>query len=273
MTDHSDTMLASSPLIAETRGRLRILTLNRPDSMNALTPELHGQLRLAVMEASEEAKISAVVLTGNGRGFCAGGDIKVAAKRAKTTKETVEERQERLRDHAQTTACLHHMPKVTIALVNGAAAGAGLSLALACDLRIAVSSATFKTAYAQIGLSGDLGISYFLTRLVGPQRARQLMLFSEKIAADRALELGLIDLIIDKMPDQIDELEWIRLIATGPSVALRAIKENLLASETESLQAVTDLEAHNAAKCSRTADVKEAAASFREKRPPRFTGT
>jgi 2-(1,2-epoxy-1,2-dihydrophenyl)acetyl-CoA isomerase len=272
MAEASDAIAEPPPLIIETRERLRILTLNRPERMNALTPELHHQLRCAVMDAAEEEAISAVVLTGSGKGFCAGGDIKAASERAKTTKETVEERQETLRHHAQTTTLLHQMPKVTIAVVNGAAAGAGLTLALACDLRIAVSAAIFKTAYAQIGLSGDLGISYYLTRLVGPSRARQMMFFSERMTATTALELGIVDLIIEEIPTSIEALDWVQRIATGPSVALNAIKENLLLSERESLQAVIDQEAINAAQCSRTADVKEAAASFREKRRPQFSG-
>lgn len=272
MAEASDQIVEPPPLIIETRERLRILTLNRPGRMNALTPELHHQLRCAVMDAAEEETISAVVLTGNGKGFCAGGDIKAASQRAKTSKETVEERQETLRHHAQTTTLLHQMPKVTIALVNGAAAGAGLTLALACDLRIAVSSAIFKTAYAQIGLSGDLGISYYLTRLVGPSRARQMMFFSERMSANTALELGIVDLLVEEIPASVEDLDWVQRIADGPSVALNSIKENLLLSERESLQAVIDLEVMNAAKCSRTDDVKEAAASFREKRRPQFSG-
>ena len=133
-----------TPLLIDTQGRLRILTLNRPERMNALTPELHHQLREAVFDAAEDADIGAVLLTGAGRGFCAGGDIKAGSDRARKKRETVEERAESLRQHGQTTIALNQMPKITIALINGAAAGAGLTLALACDIRIAVKDRSAK---------------------------------------------------------------------------------------------------------------------------------
>jgi 2-(1,2-epoxy-1,2-dihydrophenyl)acetyl-CoA isomerase len=164
------------------------------------------------------------------------------------------------------------MPKITIALINGAAAGAGLTLALACDLRVAVSSAMLRTSYAQIALAGDLGISYFLTRLVGPSKARELMLFNEKISADQAHQLGLINRIVDQPGLTGATLEWVNQLAEGPSVAFGYMKQNLLLAETGSLEEVVEQEAINSAHCVRTRDVKEASAAFREKRPPNFEG-
>jgi 2-(1,2-epoxy-1,2-dihydrophenyl)acetyl-CoA isomerase len=261
-----------SPLLIETQGRLRILTLNRPHRMNALTPELHHQLREAVLDAAEDAEVGAVLLTGAGRGFCAGGDIKAGSDRARKTRESIEERAATLRQHGETTIALSKMPKITIALINGAAAGAGLTLALACDLRIAVKTAVLKTAYAQIALAGDLGISYFLTRLVGPSKARELLFFNEKISAEQACQMGLVNRVVDEPGLTGASLEWVNKIAEGPSVAFRYMKQNLVLAESASLEAVVEQEALNSAHCVRTKDVKEAATAFREKRSPKFEG-
>lgn len=272
MSDESKEEVEESPLLIQTQGRLRTLTLNRPHRMNALTPELHHQLREAVFDAAEDSNVGAVLLTGAGRGFCAGGDIKASSDRARKTRETVEERAESIRQHSKTTIALNQMPKITIALINGAAAGAGLTLALACDLRIAVSSAVLRTAYAQIALAGDLGISYFLTRLVGPSKARELMLFNEKISADQALQLGLVNRVVKQSGLTEDTLEWVKQLAEGPSIAFGYMKQNLVLAETGSLEEVIEQEAINSAHCVRTPDVKEAASAFREKRPPNFKG-
>ena len=272
MSDISQEVDQESPLLIQTQGRLRILTLNRPHRMNALTPELHHQLREAVLDAAEDRDVGAVLLTGAGRGFCAGGDIKASSDRARKTRETVEQRAESIRQHSQTTIALNQMPKITIALINGAAAGAGLTLALACDLRIAVSSAVLKTAYAQIALAGDLGISYFLTRLVGPSKARELMLFNEKLSAEQALQMGLVNRIVEQPGLTGETLELVEKLAKGPSVAFGYMKLNLLLAESGSLEQVIEQEAINSAHCVRTRDVKEAAIAFREKRPPKFEG-
>ena len=268
----SDDTSQETPLLVETQGRLRILTLNRPERINALTPELHHQLREAVLDAAEDEDIGAVLLTGAGQGFCAGGDIKASSDRARKQKETAEERAAALKRHGETTIALNRMPKVTIALINGAAAGAGLSLALACDIRIAVRTAVLRTAYAQIALAGDLGISYFLTRLVGPSKARELMLFNEKISAERAYEMGLVNRVVDEPGLTAESQTLINQIAEGPSVAFRAMKQNLVLAESGTLEEVIAQEAENSALCVRTEDVKEAARAFREKRPPNFKG-
>ena len=164
-------------------GRLRVLTLNRPHRKNALTPELHHQLRDAVIAAARDQSVGALLLTGAGDSFCAGGDVKRSAEQAQSAQrpETVEERADMLRQHGETTRLLCRMPKPTIALINGAAVGAGLALALACDFRVMDKSAILRTGYGRIGLAGDLGISYFLTRLVGTSIARDLLLLKRKV--------------------------------------------------------------------------------------------
>jgi 2-(1,2-epoxy-1,2-dihydrophenyl)acetyl-CoA isomerase len=167
---------------------------------------------------------------------------------------------------------LARMPKPTIALVNGAAAGAGLTLALACDLRVASRDAVFRTAYGRIALSGDLGISYFLTRVVGPARARELMFLDRKIDAEEAARIGLVNQIFDTDRCREEGLKVAHALADGPGVALRYMKQNLSFAETATLEQAIEREAYNSARCVRTKDVKEAALAFREKRPPRFIG-
>ncbi len=259
------------PLAAERDGRVLILTLNRPDKLNALTPELHRLLHAAVIDAAHDANIGAVVLTGAGRAFCSGGDM--GGRRDSTgAAPTLEQRADELRSHGETARLLHEMPKPTLAMINGVAAGAGLALALACDLRIAAGGAVLTTSYVNVALSGDLGSSYFLTQLVGSAKARQLMLLSDKIDAAEGHRIGLINLIAE--PDTLREttMQVARHLADGPAVALRYIKRNLLCAETGSLSEVMDSEAFGMARCGRTQDVKEAAQAFRDKRPPIFKG-
>jgi 2-(1,2-epoxy-1,2-dihydrophenyl)acetyl-CoA isomerase len=272
MNDESQS--GESPLLVADRGRLRILTLNRPERLNALTPELHHELLDAVGAAAEDAKVGAVVLTGAGRAFCSGGDVKRGADAAAkaVVPETVEERADALRGHGRTTLLLSRMPKPTIALVNGPAAGAGLTLALACDLRIMSSDAVLRTAYARIALSGDLGISYFLTRLVGTARARELLFLDETIDAAAAERMGLVNRVVEAGRFAEEGMRVAQAMADGPGVALRYMKQNLALAETGTLEQVIEREAYNSARCVRTQDVKEASFAFREKRSPVFTG-
>ena len=262
---------ADAPLTIERDGRVLILTLNRPDKLNALTPELHRLLHAAVIDAAHDSNVGAVVLTGAGRAFCSGGDMG-GRKDSAAAAPTLEQRADELRHHGEAARLLHEMPKPTLAMINGAAAGAGLALALACDLRIAADQAVLTTSYVKVALSGDLGSSYFLTQLVGSARARQLMLLSEKIDAAEAHRIGLINRIAEAGMLRATTMQVARQLAQGPAVALRYIKRNLLCAETGSLSEVMDSEAFGMARCGRTQDVKEAARAFREKRPPIFKG-
>jgi 2-(1,2-epoxy-1,2-dihydrophenyl)acetyl-CoA isomerase len=255
-------------LCIETQGRLRILTLNRPERMNALDPDLHHRLQDAVLEAAADQQIGALLLTGAGRGFCAGGDVR---RKASGEPESVEMRADVIRSHGATVKALSGMAKPTIALINGAAAGSGLALALACDVRIALRSAVLRTAYAGVGLSGDLGITYFLTRIVGSARAAELMLLNERIDSARALDLGLVSRIVED-PDLETALDVGRALASGPTTAYRYMKQNLQSAVHATLDDVIEREAYNTARVVRTQDVAEATAAFREKRAPTFTG-
>lgn len=250
-------------------GRLRVLTLNRPDRLNALNPELHHALQDAVLAAAIDPAVGAVALTGAGRAFCAGGDVKRSADAAASVPETQEQRADAVRRHGITARTLATMPKPTIAIVNGAALGAGMTLALACNLRVLARDAYLRTAYARIGLPGDLGISYFLMRLVGPGKAHELLFLDEKLSAEACLSLGLVNRLYDD-PDQA--LALAARLAEGPTVAFRHMKQNLAVAEYAGLSDVIDREADATARCVRTQDVKEAALAFREKRMPKFVG-
>jgi 2-(1,2-epoxy-1,2-dihydrophenyl)acetyl-CoA isomerase len=258
-------------LLSRREGKVLVLTLNRPERLNALTPELHARLREAVESAAHDRSVAALVLTGTGRAFCSGGDLHGGGPRG-AERPGLEARADELRHHAETARLLHQMPKPTVAMVNGAAAGAGLALALACDLRVGSHEAVLRTAYANVALSGDLGISWFLTQLVGPAKALELMYLADKIDAAQALALGLLNRIEPAGQLADATLALATRLADGPGVALRYMKRHIALATHAPLEQVLDAEAYGMARCGRTQDLKEAALAFREKRPPRFSG-
>ena len=262
---------AEAPLLRERDGRVLILTLNRPERLNALTRELHRQLHEAVLDASRDSEIGAVVLTGAGRAFCSGGDLG-DRKHSTAAPPTVEQRADELLQHSETARLLHEMPKPTLAMINGVAAGSGLALALACDLRVASRSAVLTSAYAKVALSGDLGISFWLIHLVGAAKAHELLFFSDKIDAAEAHRLGLVNRLVEDTNLREATLQVARQLANGPSVAFRYMKRNLVLARNGSLREVLESEAYGMARCGRTQDVKEAALAFREKRAAVFKG-
>src|SRR5580700_2315986 len=175
---------SESVLLSSTEGRVLILTLNRPAKLNALTKELHDELLEAVTRASTDKSVGCVLLTGAGAAFCSGGDLGSAPQGAELQRPLQEDRADSLLHHGETARLLHTMPKPTIAMINGVAAGAGLALALACDMRFAARGVTLTTSYVRVAMSGDLGVSYFLTQLVGSAKARELMFIGDKISAE-----------------------------------------------------------------------------------------
>ena len=260
-------------LVSSTDGRVLVLKLNRPEKLNALTRELHAELLEAVTRASTDKSVGCVMLTGAGAAFCSGGDLASMPQGGEPQRLTQEDRADLLLHHAETARLLHCMPKPTIAMINGVAAGAGLALALACDLRIMSRAATLSTSYVKMALSGDLGVSYFLVHLVGPARARELMFMNRKLDAETALEWGLANRIEDPEGLSAAALGIAMQLAETPGVALRYMKENLLRAQTQTLPEVLEREAFGMGRCGRTQDAKEAALAFREKRPPKFTGS
>ena len=246
------------------------LTLNRPDRLNALSNQIMEGLLEALPRLGRDPAVGAIVLTGAGRAFCAGGDVKRMAE--EPIERSTEEAVIHLRGRMEVSRFLHEVPKPTIAMVNGPAAGAGMALALACDLRIAGQSARFVTAFANIGFSGDFGGSYFLSKLVGTGKARELYYSAEPIDATQALTLGLVNRMVPDADLAETTMEFARKLARGPRIALGLMKQNFNAAENSTLAELLDLEARRQVETGRTDDHKEAARAFVEKRAPVFTG-
>jgi 2-(1,2-epoxy-1,2-dihydrophenyl)acetyl-CoA isomerase len=231
------------------------------------------QAQLAWAELAAEVKV--IVLTGAGKGFCAGGDVKGMAARGDGTvgNNTIDGKihQQRLNQRA-TAGKLFRMPKPTLAALPGPAAGAGFSLALACDMRVMASSAIMTTACARVGFSGDYGGTYFLTQLVGSAKARELYFLSDRVSADEALRLGLANWVVE--PDQLQAkaMEIARRLANGPTVAYRYMKENLNRAMSGEVEDCLDLEATHHVHCGQTEDHREATKAFVDKREPVFKG-
>ena len=246
------------------------LTLNRPERLNALSADMTNGLTEALNRLATDREVGCIVITGAGRGWCSGGDVKSMEARGRD--QSVEDRVEGLRRSHQLPLLMRNCPKVIIAMINGPVAGAGLGLALACDLRVAGKSARFGTAFVRIGYSGDYGGTWSLTRLVGTAKARELYLLGDVIDAETAHSLGMVNKLVDDSALRDETMTLARRIADGPQVALGYIKKNLFAAETEPFQTVLDLEAEYQARCAFTEDHKEAVAAFNEKRRPVFKG-
>jgi 2-(1,2-epoxy-1,2-dihydrophenyl)acetyl-CoA isomerase len=245
------------------------LTLNQPERLNAFSPDMLAGLHEALPRLGANPAVGAIVLTGSGRAFCAGGDVKTMGKRAE---RSFEQRVESIRTMHQLPLMMRTLSKVIIGMINGAAVGAGLGLALACDLRVAGGSARFGTGFGKIGYSGDFGGSWLLTRLVGTATARELYLLGDMIDAQRAATLGLVNQAVDDTALHDATYALARRIADGPRVAYGYMKRNLHAAETEPLAAVLEMEAVHQARTAQTEDHREAVAAFTEKRPPVFRG-
>jgi 2-(1,2-epoxy-1,2-dihydrophenyl)acetyl-CoA isomerase len=265
-------------LQARVEDGVAILTMNRPERRNALSDPMFQGMALALREAEVAPDVRCVVLTGAGGAFCSGGDVKGMAAAGEgggaRAALTLDERIHRQRlSQRETAGRIWRMPKPVIASLPGPAAGAGLSLALACDLRIAAESAILTTAFAKVGFSGDYGGSFFLTQLVGAARARELYFLSDRLDAKEAERLGLVNRVV---PDAVLESETRALasrLANSATVALRYMKENINRALTgASLEECLDLEATHHVHTGLTEDHREAAKAFVEKRTPTFKG-
>jgi len=260
---------------AEIDAGVAVITMNRPERKNALTHAMLDGIARTLREVETEPEVRVVVLTGAGGAFCAGGDVKAFAEGggAGSSEGTWDEGVHRQRlSHRNTSGALYNMPKPTIAAIGGAAAGAGLSLALACDFRVAVDTAVMTTAFARVGLSGDYGGTWFLTRLVGPSKAKELYMLPERMNMATALELGIVNKVA--APDEY-EATWRDMaarLASGPPIAYRYMKENINRSMDADLWTVMDLESTHHRHTGITEDHLEASRAFVEKREPRFKG-
>lgn len=246
---------AMENVILETiEDRIAVLTLNRPDSMNALNPELMKTLPHAVSRLADNPDVGCVILTGAGKAFCAGGDKKAIASgveamakagEAPSRKLTLETRVAWLRRCVEASRTLHIMGKPTIAMINGACAGAGLSLAAACDFRFAAQSAVLTTAFVRMGLSGDYGGSWHLTRILGTAKARELYFLGDRYSADEAKQMGLVHRVYADEELRERTMEIARRLAAAHPSTHAYIKGNMNTAETATLEVSLDQEALN----------------------------
>lgn len=265
----TDIETGTDHLLARVEDGVAVLTMNRPERRNALSEQMLAALGATLARVEADDAVGAVVLTGAGGAFCAGGDVKGFAERSPGAPGTSAERLQRANQRA-TSGRLWRMPKPTVAVLPGAAAGAGLSLALACDLRYTASSAVLSTAFARVALAGDYGSAWFLVRLVGPARARELLYLSPRLSADDALRLGLVNAVLPPDALEREAMAVAQRLADGPRTALASMKENVALALTTPLEEYMDVEVTHHLATFATADHVEAARAFVEKRDPVF---
>ena len=257
------------PILVSVEAGVQTITLNRPERLNAFNPEMHRLLREALERAGDDDAVRALLLTGAGRGFCAGQDLSerdVGGDAAIDLSVTIESLYNPL------VRRMRALPKPIVCAVNGVAAGAGANVALACDLVLAARSAPFIQAFAKIGLVPDSGGSWFLPRLAGRARAMGLALLGDKLPAEDAERWGLIWKAVDDDKLMAEAGALARGLAAGPTLAYALIKRALDASETSTLDAQLDLERDLQRKAGLSADYREGVAAFMEKRKPQFKG-
>ncbi|MGX1103527.1 enoyl-CoA hydratase [Bradyrhizobium elkanii] len=263
-------------LLCVIRDRVAVITLNRPDARNSLSDTLTPALRTMIRTCGENPEVGVLLVTGAGKAFCAGGNVKgMGAHRDKkklemSYEDKVADLQERQR---LLTGALASVRKPTIAALPGPAVGAGLAIAMACDIRIAAQSAFISTGYLRVALSGDYGMAWLLTRLIGTSRARELMFTSEKVDAARCEQIGLVNRVVPDETLQDEAFALAKSIAEGPTLALRYMKDNLDEALQFDFATARDHEAERLIRLTTTADHKEAVQAFIEKRKPVFGGS
>ena len=271
--DRIEVDTGTGELLCEIRDRVALITLNRPEARNALSDRLTPALRRMIKQCGDDPKIGALLITGAGNAFCAGGDVKGMGGNSTKAEVAFEERVADLRTKQRTlTGALVAVRKPTIAALPGPAAGAGLALALACDIRIASESAIMATGYARIGLTGDYGIAWLLTRLVGTSRARELMFTADKVDAARCAAIGLVNRVVPDAKLQEEAFALAGSMAEGPTIALRYMKDNLDEALLFDFATARDHEAERLVRLTMTADHREAVQAFIEKRKAVFKG-
>ncbi len=261
---------AGSLVLEERAGNVLTLRLNRPERLNALNVELGEAILAALRRVAGDESVRCVVLTGAGRGFCAGGDL--ALLRDVRSRNAMHELEALLRAGKDIVLTMATMPKPVLAAVNGPAAGGGMNLALACDLRIASEMASFGEAFAQVGLFPDFGGMYFLPRLVGIARAAELFYTGEMISAAEAARMGIVNHVVSPEKFEAETRALAERLAAAPPLAMRAVKHVLVGSQRAELEAVLDEEIRRQAVCFASEDCAEALDAFFAKRKPQYRG-
>lgn len=259
----------SEKLLCRVKEGVGVVTFNDPDNRNPLGYDLRPVFRRTIDAVASDESIRCLLLTGAGKAFCAGGNAKAMAT---MEQPPLEERIRMIRWESEVTAILHEMPKPVIAALPGAAAGAGFSIALAADLRIAGESGFIAAAFAKLGLPGDFGGSWLLTQLVGPAKAREIYFGSQRLDAAQCLELGIFNRVVPDAELQEAALAWARELADGPPIALRWMKANLNRALVSDLRTCIAEEAERQCWGAETEDFKEATKAFAENRKPTFRG-
>jgi 2-(1,2-epoxy-1,2-dihydrophenyl)acetyl-CoA isomerase len=274
MSDSRTIDTGTDDVLGSVRDGVGTIVLNRPERRNALTPAMMTGLGALLAEFEQADDVGAVLLTGAGQAFCAGGDVKAFAERGGEgggADSVQPERVARQRASQGTTVGrIHTLAKPVLAALPGAAAGAGLGLALAADLRIGSPKTLMTTAFANVGLSGDYGTTWLLRQLVGPAKARELLLFSDRVSADDCLALGLLNWLVPETDLAERAHELAARLANGPRPAMAHIKANVLDAEHVTLDESMDREIARHMDCGLSADHREAVAAFVAKRAPVF---
>jgi 2-(1,2-epoxy-1,2-dihydrophenyl)acetyl-CoA isomerase len=278
MSDRRTLETGTEDLVGEVVGPVAVLAFNRPERRNALSESMYGGFARALPAVAQDPSIRVLLVTGRGGAFCAGGDVKgfnernqafAAGASPPPAEDAISDLRARQR---QVSLALHQLPKPVVAALPGPAAGAGLSIALSADLRLAAERALLVTAFVDIGASGDFGGSWFLTQLVGPSKAKELYMTSPRLTASEAERLGIVNRVLPD--DGFDDaaLAFCQELASRAPIALRYIKENVNRALVADLSTALDAEAAAMNRTMSTADHREAAAAFVEKRTATFTG-
>lgn len=256
-----------STVLIEKRGYVSIIRLNLPDKLNSLEPDLRDDLKTCLRQFENDAESRVAILTGNGRAFCAGGDLE-ELKDGMTAVHGVKH----MKGCNEITLMIAEIAKPIIAAVNGAAAGAGFSIAMACDLVIASTAASFMQAFAKVGLVPDMGSMYYLPRVVGMHRAKELIWTAKRIKAEEAMEMGILNRLVAPEELEASAMALAEQIAAGPAFAIGLGKMLLSRSLESTLQDMMQYEGLAQAICLQSDDLKEGVKSFYEKRKPAFSG-
>jgi 2-(1,2-epoxy-1,2-dihydrophenyl)acetyl-CoA isomerase len=264
--------MAYESLLTASEGAVLTITLNRPDKLNAFTDKMLGELNEAFKHAERDAAVRAIVLTGAGRGFCAGQDLDSVKSREADAAGSLGYGEHLRHTYNKLIVRMRNLEKPIIAAVNGVAAGAGMSLVMACDLRVAAENASFMQAFIKIGLVPDSGSTWMLQRLIGQARAAEMMLTGRRISAQEALDWGLINRVVPTDQLTANAAAWGAEMAALPTVSIGYIKRAFNRAATASLAEALEYEADLQEMAGRTEDHKEGVASFLEKRQPQYHG-